>query len=377
MPKFDCVVSSPIVRTPRVVQMEGLFEVAPTQKSELHWTGELPLETRPWQIGMIVGPSGCGKSTLARQMFGRELINGYEWSTDRSILDEFPAKMGIKEVTGLLSQVGFSSPPAWLRPFHCLSNGEQFRVTLARAMAETSSLFVMDEFTSVVDRTVAQIGSAALAKTIRRSERQMIAVGVHYDVIDWLQPDWVYEPHINRFQWRELRRRPSIQLEIVSCDKAAWGIFKHHHYLDTKLAPAAQCFCALYEGCPVAFTGVLSWPHPRAPRWREHRTVCLPDFQGVGIGNALSDFVASLFRATGKPYTSVTANPSMIWHRAKSKDWMMRCAPTLHGRITYGHRNGSTLRKSQATNRLIASFDYVGPIRREEANMFGILNKPS
>ena len=49
---------------------------------------------------------------------------------------------------------------------------------------------------------------------------------------------------------------------------------------------------------PAAFTAVLAFPHARRPGWREHRTVCLPDFQGVGIGNAMSELVASLFVAT-------------------------------------------------------------------------------
>lgn len=367
MPKFDIVVSTPVQRSPRVMQLEGMFELPPTQRSELHWQGELPLDAKPWSIGMIVGPSGAGKTTLAKQLFGKELVSCFDWSNDRSIVDDFPKGMGIKEVTGLLSKVGFSSPPAWLRPFRCLSNGEQFRVTLARAMAETDGLFVVDEFTSVVDRTVAQIGSAALAKAIRRSDRRMIAVGVHYDVIDWLQPDWIFEPHINRFQWRELQRRPSIELTIVSCHRSAWDVFKRHHYLDTNLNHAAQCFCALHDGRPVAFTAVLNWPHPTATRWREHRTVCLPDFQGVGIGNAMSEFVASLFRATGKPYSSVTANPAMITHRAKSKSWVMRSAPAVQ---KWTQR--LSLSKMQAWNRVVASFDYVGPIRYEEARAFGL-----
>src|SRR5262249_57232560 len=59
--------------------------------------------------------------------------------------------------------------------------------------------------------------------------------------------------------------------------------------------------CALR---PAAFTAVLHAPDPLGGYWREHRTVCLPDFQGVGIGNALSEFVASLFVATGKRYCS-------------------------------------------------------------------------
>lgn len=372
MPQFDCLVSTPVQRTARVLQLEGLFELPPTQTSELRWTGVLPIEDRPWSVGMIVGPSGSGKSTLARQMFSDKLITGYEWSPDRSIVDDFPSGMGIKDITGLLSQVGFSSPPSWLRPFRCLSNGEQFRVTLARAMAENSDLFVVDEFTSVVDRTVAQIGSAALAKAIRRTDRKMIAVGVHYDVIEWLQPDWVYEPSVNSFQWRELRCRPSIELEIVRCDTSAWNIFRRHHYLNTSLHKSSKCFVALHKGQPVAFTAAIFFPHPTASRWREHRTVCLPDFQGVGIGNTLSEYVASLFRATGLPYSSVTANPAMIRHRARSTCWTMRSAPHLAPRVG----KTSTIKmmaNTTATNRLTASFDYVGAARRDDALKLGVI----
>jgi ABC-type ATPase involved in cell division len=354
------------------MQLEGLFEVAPTQKSELRWTGELPIESRPWSIGMIVGPSGSGKSTLAREMFGDKLVRGYDWSSDKSIVDDFPATMGIKEITALLSQVGFSSPPSWLRPFRCLSNGEQFRVTLARAMAENSDLFCIDEFTSVVDRTVAQIGSAALAKAIRQSDRRMIAVGVHYDVVEWLQPDWIFQPHTNQFQWRELRCRPAIELEIVRCDKAAWKLFHRHHYLDTNLHNAALCFVALYNGQPVAFTATLHFPHPIQSRWREHRTVCLPDFQGVGIGNALSDYVASIMRAKGTPYSSVTSNPAMIRHRAKSKLWNMKAKPMLHAAI--GKTSSIKGNQKTATNRYTASFDYVGAVRVEDAIKFGVIH---
>src|SRR5690606_16358303 len=108
---------------------------------------------------------------------------------------------------------GFSSPPAWLRPFHVLSNGEQFRVTMARALAESVGLVVVDEFTSVVDRTVAQIGSAAIAKAVRRRGGRFIAVACHYDIADWLEPDWIYEPHTARFA-RDRLRRPDIEIAV-------------------------------------------------------------------------------------------------------------------------------------------------------------------
>ena len=190
----------PVTRTARVMQLEGMFDLPPAARSERSWTVELPLQARPWQIGLIVGPSGAGKSTVARELFGPAVVSGYDWPARGAVIDGFPADLGLKEITGYLSAVGFSSPPAWLRPFETLSTGEQFRVILARALAERSPLIVVDEFTSVVDRTVARIGSSAVAKAIRsQPDRKLVAVSCHSDIIDWLQPDWICRPAEERF----------------------------------------------------------------------------------------------------------------------------------------------------------------------------------
>lgn len=373
MPSAFIIRQTLIKRTARVMQLEGLFEIPPTQRSEVVWNVSLPLEQRDWNIGLIVGASGSGKTTVARELFGADIVNGYDWPADKSVVDGFPAELSIKEITALLSSVGFSTPPAWLRPFHVLSNGEQFRVTVARGLAEGRTLTVIDEFTSVVDRTVAQIGSAAVQKTVRRRKQKLIAVSCHYDILDWLQPDWVYEPATGEFQWRELQRRPELTLEIARVHCTAWQLFKHYHYLDTNIHQAAQCFCAFIDGRPVAFTGVLSFPHAVRPGWREHRTVCLPDFQGVGIGNALSEYIASLFAAKGVPYRSTTSNPAMIWHRAKSKIWKMTSAPkkNLPGNRTTRPLAG--LDRTHARNRLVAAFEYAGQKRTIEARAMGVL----
>jgi hypothetical protein len=445
MPRVQCTRSVEIVRTPRVRQLEGMFDVPPQERSERRWEVDLPLEERDWQIGLIVGPSGCGKTTLARELFPDALAAGFEWPAGKSIVDAFPATLRIKEVVGLLSSVGFSSPPSWLRPFRALSNGEQFRVTIARVLAELAlperpELAVIDEFTSVVDRTVARIGSAAIAKTIRRVEkpgnkRRLVAISCHYDIIDWLDPDWVYDPASDEFQWRRLRQhereeasdtqatvkiasrnqqinsqkaclfaRPNITLEIARVHRKAWQLFKQHHYLNTNLNPAAKCFVAFVverreegkpgmsdlQDCdshlddrpasslplddtqlhPAAFTAVLSAPDSRGGYWREHRTVCLPDFQGVGIGNALSEFVASLFVATGKRYCSRTSHPAMIGHWAKSQLWKMA------GGVAFGRKHTgqcAAFNHSAALARLTAGFRYIGPANEEAAKALGIV----
>ena len=319
MPRIDIVRSCTVTRTPRVVQLEGIFDISPKKEQKVTWKGNLPIEEKEWQLGCIVGPSGCGKSTIAGELFPDAIKHSHRWDKGKSCIDGFPKGLPIAEITKALGQVGFSSPPAWLRPFHVLSTGQQFRVSLAHAFLTGEGLVVVDEFTSVVDRVVAKIGSAAISKMVRSSDKQFVAVTCHYDVLEWLQPDWTYEPYTNTFAWGSVQSRPAIELEITRCTKAAWKIFKHHHYLSGDIKIGSACYLASWQGEPVAFVAVLPFPHASRPGWREHRLVCLPDFQGVGIGNAVSEYVASVYAAMRRPYYSTTSNPAMINHRNRSK----------------------------------------------------------
>jgi GNAT superfamily N-acetyltransferase len=280
------------------------------------------------------------------------------------VLDAFPAAMGIKDLVLLLSSVGFSDPPSWVRPFRVLSTGEQFRVTMARVLAEHAlgAVAVVDEFTSVVDRTVAQIGSAALARTVRTRGQQFIAVTCHEDVEAWLTPDWVYRPATNEFHWRELQRPPAIELEICRVHRAAWVLFRHHHYLDTDLNPSAVCFVAFWQDRPVAFVAAIGFPHKISPGWRLHRLVCLPDYQGVGIGVALADFVSSVLRATAAHVFRTAAHPAVVAHCAKSPLWDMKRAPSMTpGSSADERRNKGVGAMKRAADRLTAGFEYAGP----------------
>ncbi|HVZ20426.1 MAG TPA: hypothetical protein VG871_05155 [Vicinamibacterales bacterium] len=362
--KATIKLSAPIIVSPRVQQMSGIFDVPAAERSEVVLEADLPIEKKSWNIGLITGPSGCGKSSVARHFWPKLVGREMRWPKDRSVLDAFPAAMSIKDVTALMSSVGFSSPPAWVRPFHVLSNGEQFRVSLARLLAELPELAVIDEFTSVVDRTVAQIGSAALAKTVRRRNQKLVAVTCHDDVERWLQPDWVYRPAERRFTWRSVRRRPPIELTINRVHHSAWGLFKPHHYLTGAHSAAAVCFVAFWRGQPVAWHSWL----PFVGRTRDerkirrgHRTVCLPDFQGVGIGAALREFTSAMWVGLGYRAFCNTAHPAEIAANLKNKNYVLRRAPSLNptGGGTADLRQ--RMKGTRAALRMTASFEYVGP----------------
>ena len=160
-------------------------------KLEKHFEGSLPIDANDWQVGVIVGRSGSGKTSIAQQLFPDAYIRRFEY-TNKCVLDDFPKELETSEITKMFCSVGFASQPDWLKAYDCLSQGEKMRVDIARALCLEKPLIVFDEFTSVVDRGIAKVSAFAISKAVRRSNKKFIAVTCHYDVIDWLDPDWVF-----------------------------------------------------------------------------------------------------------------------------------------------------------------------------------------
>ena len=152
MPKIEVTVESAVKQSFRVKQVAGLFDLDLKAKSRRSWSVQVPGLDEDWQIGAIVGPSGSGKTVVARKASGDKLATGFDWPRDKAVVEAFDPALSIKDVTGILNSVGFSSPPAWVLPYSVLSNGQQFRCDLARALLTPADCLWFDEFTSVVDR---------------------------------------------------------------------------------------------------------------------------------------------------------------------------------------------------------------------------------
>jgi len=395
MPEVDVTVTCPVFDSFRVQQVAGMFDVPISERPGETFRVELPELGDEWKVGLILGPSASGKSTIAKRMFGDRLYRATEWPRDRAVVDGMGDRP-IKEITGMFTAVGFGSPPSWIKPYHVLSGGERFRCDLARALLSagdldgesgssqdgtdgqagggarlqgTGRVLAFDEFTSVVDRNVARIASAAIARGIKRGRItcRFVAVTCHYDVTEWLEPDWVIDMATSRFQRRCLQR-PSIDLELFRSKRGAWRMFARHHYLSGSLSKGCRCFVALWKGAPVAFCATISLIGAKN-RWRISRIVTLPDYQGVGIGTAVTEAVAEVHLAQGHRMNITASHPAMIAHCRRSARWRAVSVRKTGSRSARRFIDNYRTSSGRAT----VSFEYLG----KRAPRGGRCGKPS
>lgn len=213
MQNFDIVKETHAEESFRVNTIVGKYDL-PSIEIKERFVGSLDLP-KDWSIGLIVGGSGTGKTTILNNLFGESVFGEFEYKA-KSVVDDMPQNSSMEEIGKTFNSVGFSSPPSWLKPYNVLSNGEKMRVDLARSLLLDVPMFAFDEFTSVVDRNVAKIGSYAMQKAIRRTNKRFIACTCHYDVEEWLCPDWVFDTNKMKFQKKNLKIDPTYKSKSLS-----------------------------------------------------------------------------------------------------------------------------------------------------------------
>lgn len=263
-------------------------------------------------LTVIVGSSGSGKSTILRAwgMIDQEFdlgIQVHKLFESDEVAEHYLIASGLRSV------------PAWKRTLSQVSNGERHRAEVAVTLAN-GGLFI-DEFTSLVDRDTARALCVSLNKI---NNKTLTLATCHKDILKWIDFDHAYDTDSS--QWLDkgsIRRDSEINLHIEPCDpKAVWEVFKRHHYLSGKINLSCNAWLITYNNKPIAMSSVLAFPSGNwKDGWRGHRTVVLPEFQGMGIGTRISNLIAEHIVSTGARYFSKTAHPAFGEHREKSPSW--------------------------------------------------------
>lgn len=342
----------------RAAYVKSLFNVE--SGADFSLTAQLPDESEDWQIGVIVGPSGSGKTSLGSAMWNDVKAWAPDWPADKPIIESVGAHLDVKAAAATLSAVGLGSVPSWLRPYQVLSNGEKFRADLARLVCDSPARAVVDEFSSVVDRQIARIGALAFAKAWRRGGGRAVLLSCHYDILEWLQPDWWFDTAEGTLNRRALRR-PAINLDIYETDWRYWHLFEPHHYLKMPRMIAAKNYIGVVDGQPVAHVAVST--RPGLVEARACRLVVMPEWQGAGVGlrflNAVCERWLSGQNRFGLnlPTLFHTSHPGLADALRRQRGWT-QVSGVLHG----SRASGTGL--SNATYgghwRAVQGFRYLG-----------------
>lgn len=197
MPNFNIIKKSNIKKTYRVERIKSDFDLKIDEVIE-EFKGKLDIEDKEWKIGLIVGNSGTGKTTIVNEVFSEDLYYKFNYESE-SVIDDMNKEKNFDDIIKTFYSVGFGSVPSWLKPYKVLSNGEKMRVDIANLLLSNKDTIIFDEFTSVVDRDIAQTSCIAINKSLNRSNKKFIAVSCHYDIIEWLEPNWIFDTNEMEF----------------------------------------------------------------------------------------------------------------------------------------------------------------------------------
>lgn len=257
-----------------------------------------------WRIGVIYGASGSGKTTLAKKLFGEDCFKAV-LDENAPIINQMTKDLSYEQCANLLNGIGLTSVPCWVRPVKTLSNGQRARAEAALLMTQSTDIVVIDEWTSVVDRTVAKVMSHCVQKFARKNNKRVILLSCHYDIIEWIKPDWLIDCNKQQFLLPKskdffFRQRDQLQFQIREVDKDSWKFFSKYHYLSDRLPGGKIYTFGLFQGDnEIGFQCFANYTPTRKgviPIYHSNRTVIHPDYAGLGMGIQLINLTSDYMR---------------------------------------------------------------------------------
>ena len=328
---------------------------------------------KKWNIGLIYGNSGSGKTTMIKHLFGENIFN-VQLDEEEPIINQLPKNMSYEDCAKMLNGIGLNSVPCWIRPVKTLSNGQKARAEAVYLMTKSDDIVFIDEWTSVVDRTVAKAMSLCLYKYAKRNNKKLILCSCHQDVLEWLQPNWMIDCNKQKFILPKtedffFKTREKLEFTIKEIDRTSWKYFSKYHYLSERLPGGKIYLYGLFHNDnQIGFQCFANYtPHKKGTIiiFHSNRTVIHPDYNGLGLGikliNKTSELLAQKItcRIMAK-FSSTPVYKSMI----KQEQWKYLGFKRIMGKLQYGkgfkRKNGGLREKGVKTY----NFEYIQKLKK-------------
>ena len=185
--------------TDRVVSVMKMFGLSLERlKSPVNHKCEIKL--KPGEICYITGPSGAGKTVLLEALYDatgaeeRLRLREVQLESEKSLIDCIEGDFF--SALKVLSKAGLSDVFCVLNQPAKLSEGQQYRYRLARALVSDKKYIFADEFCSNLDRITAAVIAHNIRKTAGQSGKAFILASSHDDLLCDLLPDVVIIKHL-------------------------------------------------------------------------------------------------------------------------------------------------------------------------------------
>ncbi len=328
MQNFGLTLESDPSKSFRCQKAANSLDINISEKLRHEFNVEADIKTK-YNVGLIVGASGSGKTSLAQEIWGKDCFRDL-LDLKQPVIDQFPQETSYENCASMLTGVGLTSVPCWIRPAVTLSNGQRCRAEISLQMAQDADLVVLDEWTSVVDRVVAKVMSHCIQKHARSTDKRIVLLSCHYDVMDWLNPDWVIDcnkqKYLDRRRLRSGFKRPeSIQFDIREVDRDSWKYFSKYHYLSARLPGGHIETFGLFLGVDqIGFQCFANYT-PHRPGTTEimhsNRVVIHPDYQGLGLGIRLATISSEIMVKRGYRVMAKFSAAPMLKSRLNHPNW--------------------------------------------------------
>lgn len=333
----------PVVRSARVIDVALKFGLNPVPPP-VTLVENLDLHTPPGTITLLSGPSGTGKTSLLQAISERDprarFVHHVRFPAGRAVIDGVAPRNDVAAASAILTACALGEPRLWVQSFADLSDGEQFRARLARAVGQhlatkSSGPLMCDEFCAVVHRRAAKAIAHNIRKLVTREGLALVVATNHDDLAADLQPDQtvrlpqpteVQTPPPSRRSRNSRRISFAKDLVIEPGGKQDYDVFSPMHYRQTEDLGFVDKIFVLKEkrsGDPLAIVVYAYGPlelslrnKATGNRFRRNakllneelrilrRLVVHPDIRGCGLGHEL---VSRTLGQVGVPFIECLA----------------------------------------------------------------------